>query len=518
MTSMKNLARWMVCGALLTAACVEQPRRAGSGSGPSAREVEAVRSRVASNTAPNPAHRLNINFDNKVTLLGYDITPDSTSVRPGARFTVKWYWKCEQAVGDGWKLFTHFTDATTSRENHDADGSDVRRLYQPERWRRGEYITDVQEFTVAEGWNQPILRIYTGLWKGDERMPVRSTGHQMSEGRALAIELQTGVTAPAAQPAANPAPTAQQPSNLSAPRAGVPPNIDGRLDDVAWSTAVSTGPLVNTMTGQPAGADDAHASVRVLWDDRFLYLGWEVQDDNLVETGTARDAHYWENDAVEVLIDPDGDGTNYYEIQVSPGGHTFDSQQPQPPSGGNFGRTEWNPNMRVVVTRRGTLGNPADQDTGYTVEMAIPWSDINAGAAHTPPQPGDTWRVNFFVLDKTKQGGQRAAGWSAPLAGSFHTIPRFGRITFVTAPTAQAGIVPIMGPAVAAGAQAQPTPQPAQPDPAEQPTPQPAQPSANTAQPQGPVALPRNPAQITPAMLNQIRQNALRQRNGQPAN
>lgn len=501
---MKNLARWMVCGALLTAACVEQPRRAGSGSGPSSREVEAVRSRVVSNTAPNPAHRLNINFDNKVTLLGYDIIPDTTSMRPGSRFTVKWYWKCEQPVGDGWKLFTHFADATTSRENHDNDGADVRRVYQPERWRRGEYITDVQEFTVSEGWNQPILRIYTGLWKGDERMPVRSTGHQMSEGRALAIELQIGVT-PTEQPSTNPAPTAQQPSNLSVPRAGVPPNIDGRLDDAVWRTAASTGALVNTLTGQPAGPEDAHANVRVLWDDRFLYLGWEVQDDHLVETGTARDAHYWENDAVEVLIDPDGDGTNYYEIQVSPGGHTFDSQQPQPPSGSNFGRTEWNPNLRVAVTRQGTLGNPADQDTGYTVEMAIPWSAINAGAAHTPPQVGDTWRMNFFVMDRTKQGTQRAAGWSAPLAGSFHTTARFGHITFAAAGAVQPGIVPILGPAAVPTAQAQPTTQPSQPEPS-------AQQSANDAQPQGTVAIPRDPTQITPAMLNQLRRQALQQR------
>jgi hypothetical protein len=514
MTAMKNLARWMVCGVLLTSACVEQPRRSGgANAGPSSREVEAVRSRVASNTAPNPAHRLNVDFGGKVTLLGYDITPDSTTMRPGTRFTVKWYWKCDNTVGDGWKLFTHFTDATTSRENHDGDGSEVRRLYQPERWRRGEYITDVQEFTVAEGWNAPILRVYTGLWKGDDRLPVRSTGHQMSEGRALAIELQTGVTAPAAAAAPAAAPAQQQPANLSAPRAGVPPNIDGRLNDAVWATAASTGALVNTMTGQPAGADDARASVRVLWDDQFLYLGWEVQDDNLVETGTTRDAHYWESDTVEALIDPNGDGRDYYEIQVSPGGHTFDSQQPAPPSGGNFGRMEWNPNMRISVTRAGTLGNPADDDTGYTVEMAIPWSDINAGAAHTPPTPGDTWRVNFFVMDKTKQGGQRAAAWSAPLAGSFHTIPRFGRITFNVTQTPQPTIQPILAPAVLplVGAQpAQPTEQPAQP----------AQPAANNAiAPVGPPgSLPRDPAQITPAMLRQLRAGALNNMRARPAN
>jgi hypothetical protein len=495
-----------------SASCVEQPRRSGgANSGPSTREIEAVRARVASNTAPNPTHRLNINFGDKVTLLGYDMTPDTTTVRPGSRFTVKWYWRVDATVGDGWKLFTHFCDATSSRENHDADGGDVRRLYQPERWRRGEYITDTQEFTLSEGWNAPVLRIYTGLWKGDERMAVRSTGHQMSEGRALAIELQTGVAAPSPSAQGD----AQQPSNLSVPRAGVPPNIDGRLDDAVWRTAASTGPFVNTMTGQPAGPSDARAQLRVLWDDQFLYFGWEVQDDNLVETGNTRDAHYWENDTVEMLIDPDGDGRDYYELQVSPGGHTFDSQQPQPPTANNFGRLAWNPNVRLAVTRNGTLDNPADQDTGYTVELAIPWSEINAGASRTPPQTGDTWRMNFFVMDKTKEGGQRAAGWSAPLAGSFHTIARFGRVTFVaTAPSPTAAVQPLVAPALPLVMPGSQNVQPSQPSPSAeapaQPAVEPAQPSA-AQRPSAPLQQ-INPAAITPEMLRQMRQNFIQQR------
>lgn len=511
---MKNLARWMVCGLLITgasAACVEQPRRSGQNSGPSSREIDAVRGRVASSTAPNPQHRLNVNFGDKVTLLGYDITPDSPTVRPGTSLTIKWYWRVDATVGDGWKLFTHLDDANRPRENHDGDG-DVRRLYQPERWRRGEFITDTQTFELPSSWDSPVVRVHIGLWKGDERMAIRSTGHTMNEGRVRAFELQTGVTAPAAPPAAPTAPaapSAQQPANLSAPRAGVPPNIDGRLDDVAWRTAASTGPLVNTMTGQPAGAGEAHASVRVLWDDQFLYLGWEVQDDNLVETGTTRDAHYWENDTTEVLIDPNGDGRDYYELQISPGGHTFDSQQPQPPSGDNFGRLAWNPNLRVAVTRVGTLGNPSDRDTSYTVEAAIPWADINAGAAHTPPQVGDTWRMNFFVMDKPKEGGQRAAGWSAPLAGSFHTTERFGRVTFVaTAPAPT--VMPLVAPTL-------PQLQPAAPAQPTQPSEQPTQPARPTAQPNAPPTVDRrsptvmavDPSTITPAMLRQMRQQML---------
>jgi hypothetical protein len=503
---MKNLARWMVCGALLTASCVEQPRRAGSSSGPSSREIDAIRARVASSTAPAPQHRLNVNFGDKVTLLGYDITPDGPTLRPGTQVTIKWYWRCDATVGDGWKLFTHLDDATRPRENHDNDG-DVRRLYQPERWRRGEFVTDSQSFEFSSGWDSPVVRLHVGLWKGDERMPIRSTGHTLSEGRVRIVEFQTGVTAPAPTPTPAAEPAAAPVRDLSVPRVEAPPNIDGRLNEPAWQSAPTTGPLVNTMTGAPAGDADARASVRVLWDTRFLYLGWEVQDDHLVETGTTRDAHHWESDTTEVLIDPDGDGLNYYEIQVSPGGHTFDSQQAAPPSAGSFGRTEYNPNLRLAVTRNGTLGNPADRDEGYVVELAIPWSEISAGAAHTPPAVGDSWRMNFFVMDKTRDGAQRAAGWSAPLAGSFHTMARFGRVTFLATAPAQPAVAPVGMPGTALQQLVPPAPvEPAQPTQPAQPTPV----APNGAARIPPSALPSSAVNISPEMLRQLRNQRLR--------
>lgn len=36
----------------------------------------------------------------------------------------------------------------------------------------------------------------------------------------------------------------------------------------------------------------------------------------------------------------------------------------------------WNPALRVAVQRDGTLDNEADNDVGYSVEMAIPWESM----------------------------------------------------------------------------------------------------------------------------------------------
>ncbi len=483
---MRNVGRWMILG-LVAGGCVEQPPSRRGNQGVSQQEVDAVRRRVASNTAPTPTHRLDFNYGNKVTLLGYDIQPEE--VRPGSNVTVTWYWHCDATTGDGWRLYTHLDDTNGPRQNHDNDG-DVRRAYQPERWRQGEYITDRQTFEIPADWESPVVKVNVGLWRNDERMRVvRGTADR--EGRALAITLNTGVQA--------------RVSELDVPHASGAIVVDGQLNEPAWRTAGSTGPLVNAGTGAPAGATDAHGGVRVLWDEQNLYLGWEVSDDNLIETGADRDLHYWENDTTEVMIDPDGNGRDYYEIQASPGGHTFDSQQPQPPSANNFGNLAWNPPLQVAAVRNGTLGNEADVDTGYTVELAIPFASINAGAPHTPPAVGDTWRINFFLMDKPKQGGVRSAAWSPPRNGNFHSMERFGRITFRAA-SAIPALIPVPPPGAPGVPGAVPTigvvpPAPGAAAPAPAPAPAPAAAAPANAPPAGAA-----PA-VRPALPPSVRNN-----------
>ncbi|MCA9528966.1 MAG: carbohydrate-binding family 9-like protein [Myxococcales bacterium] len=219
---------------------------------------------------------------------------------------------------------------------------------------------------------------------------------------------------------------------LDALRFGAPPLIDGHLDDPGWQAADETAPFVDTMTGAPA---PFASRARIGWDATHLYVGVEVDDDFLQSTFTRHDAHLWEQDCVELMVDPDGDGRNYFELQVAPTGVTFDTRydsrrQPQP-----FGHTDWESHLDAKVAVRGTP-NDASADGGYTVEAAIPWAAFDAGPTPAqPPRPGDVWRMNLYVLDARPHGqGQRAAAWSPPLVGDFHVPSRFGRVRFIAPP------------------------------------------------------------------------------------
>ncbi|HEY8429671.1 MAG TPA: carbohydrate-binding family 9-like protein [Sandaracinaceae bacterium] len=210
-----------------------------------------------------------------------------------------------------------------------------------------------------------------------------------------------------------------------APRIG-PVTIDGRLDE--WGEVPETEVFVDTRTGAPA---EPRTTARIAWDDEHLYVAFEVEDDFLRATLSGDDPHLWEQDTVEVMADPGGDGRNYFELQLSPTEQIFDTRYdarrvPQP-----FGHVGWDSGMRGATVVRGTP-NDDGADEGYVAEMAIPWTAFAHGSPPAGrPAAGEEWRIALYVLDAVPNG-QRGVGWSPPLVGDFHVPDRFGRVTFVS--------------------------------------------------------------------------------------
>ena len=213
---------------------------------------------------------------------------------------------------------------------------------------------------------------------------------------------------------------------LHVPRAASAPSIDGDLSD--WPpSAARTEPFVDTMTG---AHEELAPTARLMWDDRALYLAFQVDDPFLRSAGTERDDHLWEEDCVELMLDPDGDEQRYLELQVSPRNVVFDTwfdsrRQPQP-----FGHVAWSSGLTAEVALRGEASDH-EPDEGYTVELRIPWSALAIGPhpIGEAPHAGQTWRVALYALD-VREDGQWGAGWSPPLEGDFHVPARFGRVTF----------------------------------------------------------------------------------------
>lgn len=222
-----------------------------------------------------------------------------------------------------------------------------------------------------------------------------------------------------------------QPPLAAVPRLAVhqtarSPRLDGVLDEPAWRLAKTSGPFVETRNG---GAAAVHASAQLLWDTKHLYVGVEVHDAWLRASDRTHDAHLWEQDCVELMLDPDGDGEDYFEIQVSPRGVVFDTRYDARRVPTPFGHLDWDSRVLVGVSTRGAIDD-LEADTGYTVEIAIPWQAFSlARRAGRPPAIGEQWRANLYVMDLGKKR-QRAAAWSALGTGDFHVPSRFGILAF----------------------------------------------------------------------------------------
>ena len=405
---------------LLLISCVEKKKKNLSEA-----EREAA-ANIVLTAAPAPQHKLNFQFENKVRLLGYDIS--TKLAEEGVPFTITWYWQVMEPMGEGWKLFTHLADAgKNNRINLDAVRP-VRELYPAEAWKKGDYIRDLQEITLPEDWNSDAAIFYLGFWNGPHRLHITG-GPSDKDNRAEALKL-----------AVNGGPPVPDPPRLVARRASTPITIDGKFDEPDWQAAQPTEEFVQTLTN---GKGAFAARARVVYDAENLYVGFEVADEFLKSTFTKPDDHLWEQDAVEIMIDPDGDGKNYFEIQASTTGLVFDTRydsrrRPQP-----FGDMGWSSHTRVKLTLDGKP-NDDDSDKGYVAELAIPWKAFDAG--ETPaeaPTAGQQWHMNFFVMDEREAGrAQRAVGWSPPMIGDFHTLNRFGRVVFPQAAVPSAGGAP----------------------------------------------------------------------------
>ena len=414
----------LLASSLLLASCVERSR------GLTRTEREQLRQYVT-DTPSTPQHELDISFEDKVLLIGYDI--ESENVAPGETITVTWHWRVDRALEDGWRLFTHVTDERGGNQLNEDDNGMIRQLYQPGQWKNGEYIRDRQQIVIPADWAGRRAVIYQGLWNGPNRLRViRGANDGDNRARALTIDVGGAGAARPEQPAA------ELPS-LEAKRAeGI--QIDGTLDEPAWATAPWTDYFVDTLSG---GDAEFRARAKTLWDDEHFYVAFEVGDDYLKTEFTEQDDHLWEADCVEIMVDPDGDQRNYFEMQVSPRNISFDTRydtrrQPQP-----IGHDDWDSGLRSAVQVRGEIDDD-DADQGYTVEIAIPWAAFDAGASPaTKPSANDTWRVNFYVMD-SREEGQRANGWSPPRVRDFHVPARFGRVRF-TDPSAPTPAQPAQG-------------------------------------------------------------------------
>ncbi len=148
-----------------------------------------------------------------------------------------------------------------------------------------------------------------------------------------------------------------------------------------------------------------------------LRVLFHCADTNAWATMTERDAPLYEEEVVEVFLDPVGDLRSYFEIEVNPLNAVLDLVLRRNRSG-YVKDFSW----RCDDLRTAARVTP----TSWTAELAIPFRSL----VSDPPQPGARWRANFFRIDRPAETPRELSAWSPTGRGTFHVPERFGVIEF----------------------------------------------------------------------------------------
>ncbi len=223
--------------------------------------------------------------------------------------------------------------------------------------------------------------------------------------------------------------------------------IDGKLDDPAWSAAEWTATFVD-IEGSRRPRPRFRTRAKMLWDDRYFYLAAELEEPHVWGTLREHDSVIFHDNDFEVFLDPDGDHHEYYEIEINALNTEWDLFLPRPYRDGGPAVNAWEiPGLKTAVSVNGTLNDPSDEDHGWSVEMAIPWSVLGEYANRpAPPRDGDVWRVNFSRVEwhhevvggrYRKVSGLREDNWVWSPQGviDMHRPERWGLVRFVADPS-----------------------------------------------------------------------------------
>ena len=204
-------------------------------------------------------------------------------------------------------------------------------------------------------------------------------------------------------------------------------NIDGRLEEVDWAACEQI-----RLAGYNEGVSvKQQTTARMLWDDSYLYISWHCEDTQIWSTLTARDDTLYEQEVVEVFINPDGDREAYLELEVNPLGTLWDGFVLKRDSA-LIGILAWNSfELRRGVNLEGAVNDPSDTDKSWSVELAVPLKEL-VTAPNTPPKDGDRWRLNLYRIDLPQRNKELAdySAWSPVSGESYHDPDRFGEIEF----------------------------------------------------------------------------------------
>lgn len=171
-------------------------------------------------------------------------------------------------------------------------------------------------------------------------------------------------------------------------------------------------PLVDVVSGtEPVQA----TRFQIAHDDHELRVLFLAEDDYPWANYKNRDEPLYEEEVVEVFLDPVGDLEGYFEFEVNPNNARLDLVLRRVRSG-------YRKDFRWIC--EGFSSEVRIAEGVWTTEIAIPFASLGNAA------PVGEWRANFYRIDRPQGKLWELSAWSPTCVAAFHVPQRFGILTF----------------------------------------------------------------------------------------
>jgi hypothetical protein len=180
-----------------------------------------------------------------------------------------------------------------------------------------------------------------------------------------------------------------------------PIKVDGNLNEYDWKQAVLISDFED-IEGAAKPKPTYSTSVKMMWDSQYLYIGAVLEEPHLWGTLKKHDDIIYRDHDFEVFIDPMGDGEQYFEIEINVLGTIMDLFMNKPYKKGGTFDMGWNTTgIQSKIIANGTINDNTDIDSGWTLEMAIPFTAISRIQRPATPSSTNPWRINFSRVQWT---------------------------------------------------------------------------------------------------------------------
>ncbi len=171
--------------------------------------------------------------------------------------------------------------------------------------------------------------------------------------------------------------------------------IDGELKEEIWQTAHYLSPLQDIKSHKKPSPYH-NTPIQLAWNDTHLFLAATIEDYHIYATYLEDESPLYQEDVFELFFDPDGDGKDYFELEINPLGTIWDLQLTAGYRHGGKAKSEWTCEaMEKAICINGSINQSTDTDQSWVLELAIPFTSLNT----RPPIKDTKWRANFMRVD-----------------------------------------------------------------------------------------------------------------------